>query len=69
MNQYSIDCVNAKQTMTHVRGLTVPATARSSSAVYRSRTRSSIARDETVRIAVMASLAIDALVEPFLEAT
>lgn len=67
MNQYSMDWVNAKQTITPAKGLTVPVTAWSSSAVYRSSTRSSIASDETVRMAVMASDAIDALFEFFLE--
>jgi len=63
MNKYSIDCVNAKQTMMLISGRSDPATAWSNSPVYFWRTDSSIARDETVRMALIASEAMAALRE------
>src|SRR5262245_33323030 len=63
MNQYSIDWVTAKQICMIARGLTDPEMARSNSAVYLSRTDSSIASEDTVRMAVTASEAIEAALE------
>src|SRR5690606_6715114 len=62
MNQYSIACVSANHSITRHSCPVDPVIAWSSSAVYFCRTDSSIASDDTVRIAFTASDAMDALV-------
>jgi hypothetical protein len=63
MKRYSVDCVRANHTMTPRSGLNAPETAWSSSAVYLSRMEHSIAREDTVRMAVTDSEAIAELVD------